>query len=135
MSESGKEGYLRTSRWQFRIILERTQGRFKPRRHKRRKHIRDNIKHMLVEEIEPFIKAQPSHYDEPAIFCLTINKSTRKGQFPKTTWNGGYEDYGTHLILLHVSEAESLDEFAIRLKARLERYLKQHPDALDFENM
>lgn len=72
---------------------------------------------MLVEQIEPYFEAQPHGYDAPATFFLTINKT--KGN---NTWSAGYQDFHTGMILLGINDADTLEEVAIRLAGRLQRY-------------
>lgn len=72
----------------------------------------------LVEELQSFFIAQPSGYTEPAKFYMTINKTARN------QWSAGYQDYETLRILLAVNNCDSLEEVAIRLAARLDRYVR-----------
>lgn len=92
----------------------------KPRpKSKHKQH--DKITVMLVEQTEPYIVAQPEGYDAPATFFLCINKTKAHN-----TWSAGYTDFQTGRTLLGINNCESLDEVAIRMNARVKRYLKKY---------
>lgn len=72
-----------------------------------------------VESLRPYFNTQPVGYDCPATFYLTMNRTKANN-----TWSAGYQDYATGLVLLAVNNCETLEEVALRLGQRLERFMR-----------
>lgn len=76
---------------------------------------------MLVEQLPAFIDAQLDDSAEPHRFFLSINKTS-----VRNTWSAAYVDYQTDQHMLGINYCDSLDEVALRLEARIKRYMRRN---------
>jgi len=79
---------------------------------------------MLVEDLPAYIMGtvpgygdnSPSHH-----YHLTINKDDNQ------QWSAGYMHYDTGRIILAINNADTLEEVAVRLNGRIDRYARMNP--------
>jgi hypothetical protein len=79
---------------------------------------------MLLDELPAFIEGTvvlPDGSTHISHYHLTMNKDDN------AQWSAGYLHYDSGRIILAVNDADNLDEIAIRLRGRLERWIKKYP--------
>lgn len=60
--------------------------------------------------------------DTPLRYFLTINRTAL------ANWSAAYKEFDDNAVLLAINNADTLEEIAIRLRYKLQRLKKQHPD-------
>lgn len=78
---------------------------------------------MTIDQLPAFVEGVAVQDDGIAYvthFHLTINRGD------DLRWSAGYVNFDTARILLAINNAETLDEIALRLSGRLDRYIRRH---------
>lgn len=75
---------------------------------------------MLVEQLPAFIEVELDGFDEPRKFFLAVNKTS-----VHNTWSAAYTEFQSGANILSINHCENLNEVAIRLSARVTRYLNR----------
>lgn len=67
--------------------------------------------------------ANPDDNDNaPGRYFLAINRTA------KANWSAAYMEFEFRSILLSINDADTLEEIATRLRFKLQRHKKHHPD-------